>query len=417
MPAPVDSPPGGAAPANRVAPWVIFSITVTGILANTLITPAIPDILAEFDQPGGRAGILVAAGAVPGIVMAPLIGVLADRHGRRRVLLPALVTFGVFGAASSLAPSFWVLVALRALQGLGAAGLLNLAITLVSDHWQGLDRARLLGTNGAVLTVSIAVFPPVGGLLTELGGWRIAFLPYAFALVTALVLRRQLPAAEIVDRPALAEGAAPAGAWADFRVALRIARAPAVLVPIGMAFVAFVLIFGLFLTALPVHLEEVFDLGAGARGLVLGVPAITSTVVALSLGRLRARFGARRIVLVAWTMAALGFAAVAGAPAVVLVLVGAGLYGLGEGALIPTLQDLVAGAAPAEGRAAVIALLVGAIRAGQSIGPLLVGILLSATTTATPFAVGAALALTVVALAVSAGRRVLPTVSQPAATA
>lgn len=273
-----------------------------------------------------------------------------------------------------------------------------------------------------------ATSPGGGALPTRVAPWVIwcspssaggasPSCPYAFALVTALVLRRQLPAAEIIDRPALAEGAAAAGAWTDFRVALRIARAPAVVVPIAMAFGAFVLIFGLFLTALPVHLEDVFALGAGARGLVLGVPAVTSTVVALSLGRLRARFGARRIVLAAWMMVAVGFAAVAGAPAVVLVLAGAGLYGFGEGALIPTLQDLVAGAAPAEGRAAVIALLVGAIRAGQSIGPLLVGLLLSATTTATPFAVGAVIALAVLAAAATVGHRVLPTIrGQPAAT-
>ena len=47
---------------------LIYSVTVTGILNNTLIGPAIPDILAAFDQPDSRAGVLVASGALPGIV-------------------------------------------------------------------------------------------------------------------------------------------------------------------------------------------------------------------------------------------------------------------------------------------------------------------------------------------------------------
>ena len=76
---------------NRPSPPplpLIFSVTVTGILANTLVGPAIPDILDAFDQPDSRAGLFVAAGTLPGIGMAPVIGVLADRFGRRAVLVP-----------------------------------------------------------------------------------------------------------------------------------------------------------------------------------------------------------------------------------------------------------------------------------------------------------------------------------------
>ena len=96
---------------------LIFSITITGILANTLVGPAIPDILEAFDQPDSSAGLFVAAGTLPGIVMAPVIGVLADRFGRRAVLVPCLVAFGTFGLLSALAPTFPTLLALRLLQG------------------------------------------------------------------------------------------------------------------------------------------------------------------------------------------------------------------------------------------------------------------------------------------------------------
>src|SRR3546814_17585845 len=73
---------------------LIFTITVTGILSNTLVVPAIPDILDAFDLPDSQAGVFVAAGTLPGIVMAPVIGILADRHGRRAVLVPGLASFG-----------------------------------------------------------------------------------------------------------------------------------------------------------------------------------------------------------------------------------------------------------------------------------------------------------------------------------
>ena len=64
-----------------------------------------------------------------------------------------------------------------------------------------------------------------------------------------------------------------------------------------MGFVIFMLIFGLFLTAMPVHLESEFGLSAGQRGLVIAVPAITSTFTALRLGRLRGRFGGVRLLV------------------------------------------------------------------------------------------------------------------------
>lgn len=366
---------------------LIFSITVTGILANTLVGPAIPDILDAFDRSDASAGLFVSAGTLPGIVMAPVIGVLADRHGRRAILTPCLVAFGVFGLLSALAPTFEALLILRLLQGIGSAGLINLAVVIIGDHWDGIDRARLVGQNAAVLTVSLAVFPPVGGLLTELGGWRLSFAPYGVGLATAILIWRRLDAA----RP-------------DGNVTLRsqlggarlAARHRDVLGSTSIGFVIFMLIFGLFLTALPVHLEREFGLGAGMRGLVIAAPALTSTISALRLGRLRARFGAVAILAGAAVLFTIAFVIIGAAGSLPVLIAGALLYGVGEGLFIPTLQDVVAGAAPASQRGAVVAMWVGAARAGQTVGPLAVAGLYGAVGTGATFVLGGAVAATLV---------------------
>ena len=254
---------------------LIFSITVTGILANTLVGPAIPDILDAFDQPSSRAGLFVAAGTLPGIVMAPVIGVLADRFGRRAVLVPCLVAFGTFGLLSALAPTFQSLLVLRLCQGVGSAGLINLAVVLIGDHWTGNERARIVGQNAAILTISLAIFPPVGGLLTELGGWRLSFAPYALGLATAVLIYHRLDA----NRPA-----AGVTLRAQLRGAGSALRHRDVVGSVSIGFFIFMLIFGLFLTAMPVHLESEFGMSAGQRGLVIAIPAITSTFTALRLG-------------------------------------------------------------------------------------------------------------------------------------
>lgn len=382
----VPPPPAtpATAPASAAPPLpLIFTITITGILANTLVGPAIPDILEAFDQPDTRAGLFVAAGTLPGIVMAPVIGVLADRHGRRAVLVPCLLAFGVFGLLSALAPTFPVLLALRILQGIGSAGLINLAVVLIGDHWGGLERARRVGQNAAVLTVSLAVFPPIGGLLTELGGWRLSFAPYAVGLVTAGLIWKRLDPARPTEVVLLRDQLGAARAAARHRD---------VLGTISIGFVVFVLIFGLFLTALPVHLEREFGLGAGWRGVVIATPSLTSTIAALRLGRLRHRFGATGLIVLSAICFTIGFVVMGVAGGLPVLVLGALVYGWGEGMCIPTLQDIVTGAAPAAQRGALVAIWVGAARAGQTVGPLAAGAAYGAIGTGETFVAGGALA-------------------------
>src|SRR3546814_4723319 len=95
---------------------------------------------------------------------------------------------------------------------------------------------------------------------------------------------------------------------------------------------------------MPVHLEREFGLSAGQRGLVLAAPALTSTVSALRLGWLRARFGAANLIGFASVLFTIAFLLVGVAGTLPLLLAGTMLYGAGEGMFIPTLQDVVTGA-------------------------------------------------------------------------
>ena len=377
---------GSVASAERPAPppfLIVVAITLTGIMANTLVTPAAPDIVDDFGV--GRAGVgwLLAAATAPGIVLAPVIGVLSDRYGRRETVVPCLVVFGLAGGLAGFAPSFAVLLVLRLLQGVGSAGLINLAVVIIGDHWEGAERARIIGRNAACLTASIAVLPPLGGLLAGLGGWRLTFVPYWIGLVTAVAVLRYLRPSERGE-----------GTFGDqLRRTRPYLRLPVVVGSMGMAFVLFVLIFGAFLTALPVHLKDDFDVSAGFRGLVLGVPAIPSTIMALNLGRLRSRFGAGPVLVCGSLAVGLGLGVLGVAETLPILMIGPIVYGLGEGLMIPTLQDAVTSAAPATSRGAIVASFVGVSRLGQTVGPVMAGAGLVAFGSEAVFLVGAALAL------------------------
>ncbi|KAA0235643.1 MAG: Bacillibactin exporter [Acidimicrobiales bacterium] len=372
------------ATARRPPLIVPFAITATALMANTLMAPALPNIIEAFDLPTGVwDGILVASASVAGVIVAPVVGVLADHHGRRRVLIPALIVYGVFGTAAAFSPDIWVLLGCRVLMGVGSAGLVSLAIVVIGDYWQGVDRARAIGQNAAVLTTTVAVFPAIGGGLTVLGGWRWSFAPFPLALLTAVLVALTLPP----DRPHASEGFT-----AQLRDAWPYLWSRRMVVLTISGFVLFVLIFGLFLTVMPEHLESQFGLSPGWRGLVIAVPAAGSTLTALTLGRLRMQYSARALVLVSVAFFAVPFLIIGLAPWLIALLAGAFLYGIAEGLGMPTLQDLVAGSAPAVNRGAAVSFFVGAARFGQTLGPLSFGALMGATSTSGAFVAGAAVA-------------------------
>lgn len=340
---------------------LILSITITGIVGSTIVSPVTPDIVAELGGGDRAIGLLVAAVAAPGILLAPIIGVLADRYGRREVVVPCLAIFGIAGGLAAVAPTLGVLIALRLLQGIGSAGLINLAVTIIGDHWEGVERAKKIGQNAAVLTSSILFAPPLGGLLGTIFSWRAAFVPLWLAVITAAIVWRVLPAGVRHD----------ASVSDQLRAAVPFLKTATVAGAILAGFITFLLIFGLFLTVMPAFLAREFGASAALRGLVAGAPAIPSTLAALSLGRLRTRLGPKALVAGSSVCLAVGFGLISVAPTIWIVVLAVVIYGLGEGVMIPVLQDSVAGAAPGRSRGSVVAIFVGAVRLGQTTGPLI----------------------------------------------
>jgi len=381
----------------RPSRLLVFAITASGLLSNSVLVSSTPEILRDLGHPISRAGLVVAAGAIPGIVVAPAVGFLADRYGRRRILLPCLIIFGVFGLAAGFSPTLGWLLAARIAQGVGAAGLINLAVVLIVDHWDGLDRAALIGQNSAVITVAVAVYPVLGGGITDLFGWRWMFVSYAIPLVVAGLVGLHL----VADQPV------QSGKVRDqVRAALVEIRRPVTGTVIVLGAIVFLLIFGLFLSLMPIHMDQKFGLGPTQRGLVAAVPALSSTVSSLLVARARARVHGGWLVYTGMFVFA-GTFVIMGVASLWVLVVAAALYGLAEGLTIPTMQDLVADEAPEHLRAAVLAAWVGAVRVGQTVGPIGVTMALAYWSTGSVLVVSG-LALFVVSVIATLPRTLVP---------
>lgn len=364
---------------TRILP-LVFAATLTGIMGNSLVSPLLPDILDTFGRSDASAGPLVAAASLPGIVLAPLIGIAADRWGRRPILVLCLTVFGLAGVFTAIAPTFELLLATRLLMGMGSAGLVNLGVVLIGDHFEGEERTMWIGRNAAVLTVGVAIIPLLSGIAGETIGWRATTIAYTVGFAGALYAWMFLRGEQRQGTQTVR------GQLAGIGIAL---RNPVIATTLGVGTLTFAVIFGVFLTALPTHLENRFDLSSGWRGVIIGAPAVTAALVGFNLGRIRRRIDIRAALAVSAATWVLGMGLIGSAGVLAVVIIGSLAYGIGEGALIPNLQEVAVTAAPPEHRGAVVATWVGFARLGQTSGPLLAGVLLSSSGAPAVFWAGA----------------------------
>src|SRR5215469_96987 len=175
-----------------------FAITSAALfmasLDNLVVTTALPSIRAHLHASLAGLQWTVNAYTLTFAVLLLTGATLGERYGRRRMFVAGLGLFTLGSAAAALAPSIGLLIAARAVQGVGAAVLIPLTLTLLSAAVTPQRRGLALGAWGAVGGLAIAVGPLVGGAVVEGASWQwifwlnvpigLAVLPLAWARLT-----------------------------------------------------------------------------------------------------------------------------------------------------------------------------------------------------------------------------------------
>ncbi|MGN6571448.1 MAG: MDR family MFS transporter [Pseudolabrys sp.] len=176
-----------------------------GALDQTIVATALPTIGVHFGNLSELSWV-VTAYLLTGTAVTPLYGKLSDIHGRRIMMMIAIVLFVAGSIACALAPSMTALVLGRALQGLGGGGLMALAQTIIGDAVAPRERGRYQGYIAAVFATSSVGGPVLGGFLTEKLDWSLIFwinLPLGIAALamtwTALKLVPYRPRKHSLD--------------------------------------------------------------------------------------------------------------------------------------------------------------------------------------------------------------------------
>jgi DHA2 family methylenomycin A resistance protein-like MFS transporter len=384
------------------------------LLDVTIVNVALPSIQRELDVTPGTLVWTINAYALPLASLILVGGTLGDRYGRKRVFALGFALFTLFSAGCALSTSDHMLIAFRALQGVGAALLAPLSLAILVDAFEPERRAWAIGIWATIAGLGFGLGPVLGGALIEAFDWSAIFwvnVPIGIAgLLTTLTQVRESrdPGARRLDPggAALASGAlfcltlglveTDDHAWTSaFTLAFlgaAVALAAAFLVfearhaepmlPLGFfrrrAFTIANLDFGLMYAALAGVLFFVslyFQNVKGFSALETGVSWLTMNVpfilVSLFAGRLQGRFGARRVVVGGALLAGLGlldFAPLDADSPFLQAVPGYFLVGVGYGAAVPAISAVAMGAIEVERAGVASGVLNTARQVGTAVG-------------------------------------------------
>jgi EmrB/QacA subfamily drug resistance transporter len=166
---------------------------LTTILSTTVVGTSLPVIVNDLGGTQATYTWVVTSSLLAMTVSTPLWGKLADLFDRKLLVQVALGVFVVGSVFAGMSQTGWHLIAMRALQGLGAGGLMSLSMVLISDIISPRERGRYVGLLGGVMSIGTVGGPLLGGVITDGLGWRWTFyVCVPLAALALVVLQRTL---------------------------------------------------------------------------------------------------------------------------------------------------------------------------------------------------------------------------------
>src|SRR5712692_5469547 len=159
---------------RRAVTLALVLVTALASFETTVVSTAMPTIIGDLGGLPLYAWVF-SIYLLTSTVAMPVYGRLADIHGRRRLMLVAIAVFLTGAVTCASAHSMPQLIAARAIQGLGAAGLIPVALTVIADLYSLEERARIQGLFSAIWGFASLVGPLLGAFLTVHFGWRSIF--------------------------------------------------------------------------------------------------------------------------------------------------------------------------------------------------------------------------------------------------
>jgi len=346
--------------ANLVAP-----------LGTALISPLLESLQHPYGATDATIGLLMTVFTAPSILMIPVVGVLADRYGRKPFLAVGLFVFSVAGTALAVTTSFRVVLFLRFCQGVSFAAVTPVIITSIGDLYTGRAEATGQGLRFSVSGLTQGFFPLIGGVLVGVA-WQYPLLLYAIGIPISIVLALWFtePTAPSRETASAADRADRGTYVRELTAVLLRPRVASVLVFRMIP----ILLYITFMTYVSLLVVRSMGGTAGQAGILVALASATYAVAATQAGRFGSSFAGRIFPLAtAISLMAVGLVIVAFVPTVALATVGALALGVGFGMSLSLLRSVATGFAPTELRGGLVSVFESAGRLSATTAPIVVG--------------------------------------------
>ncbi|MCY3719377.1 MAG: MFS transporter [Anaerolineaceae bacterium] len=337
--------------------------SVLVVICSTPLAPALPKMREAFAGAGDlQVPMVLTIPALVIVLVAPLVGWVADRYGRKPLFIASALLYGLVGSSGFMARDMGTILVGRALFGVAVAGLMTSVAALLSDYFSGRARARFMGLQAAAMGIGNSLFLVLGGVLAE-GGWRPPFLIFlaAPALLPLFILG-------LYEPPQVRQVHAPGGQRARTTLPWPLLRLTLfVYALVGLSQISFYLI----PLQMPFWLQQRFATSSTESGIAIGLVALSFALSSMVYGRLGARVA--HIPLAGLALALLGasYLLIALAPTRHVVYAGLLLAGVALGWILPNLNLWLANRTPAALRGRLLGGFSAAIFLGHFLSPLL----------------------------------------------
>lgn len=350
------------------------------VLGNSMLVPILPEAKSALHISQLQVSLLITLFSIPAGIIIPLAGILSDRFGRKKVIIPSLIIYGAGGIVAGLAAwigdgSYALLLTGRVIQGMGAAGTAPIAMALVGDLYNRQTRSKALGIIEAANGMGKVLSPILGSIIAVIS-WFALFFAFPILCIPAAILVWLL-----VKEPGKQQNPPPLKRYKEQLVNTWNNQGKWLLAAFLAGAVTLFILFGV-LFYLSDILEDTYKIDGVKKGLVLAIPLLALSSTSYWCGG----FIQKRIKLMKpFILAGLGTLAVTMGmvPFVnntIILIVLLVLSGIGSGLILPCLNTMITSSVGKEERGIVTSLYNSVRFTGVALGPPVFGAFMNAKT-------------------------------------
>ncbi|MCC4767395.1 MFS transporter [Methanosarcina sp. DH1] len=347
----------------------LLMLCITAFFAmagGAILAPALPDMVEPLQTTSHEVGLLISGYTISTAIFTLVIGNFIDRMDRKKLLIPCLVIYGLMGLVSYFTSSLQFLIILRLIQGIGAAGMLSLTMLVIRDVYKGHERLYATSKVSTALAIGSISGPLIGGGLASID-WNYPFLFYALSLPFAFVVMFFFPETKIVKK----DNDEHNGILSAF-TALKDLR---VMYTVFLSFTIYFLLFSV-VVYLPFMLEGVFGYTAKEAGLILALEGVAVILTIYCVKDLVSKHSSMLIIATGIAIVGLAIISISFAYSIYTIVLLILLFGAGYGLAQPLIDTQIIHVAPSESTGGVLSIHNAMRNVGQSLAPIVLGIVL-----------------------------------------